>query len=431
MKKTVKEWLLFSVGPILITEVILQGIGFYILKKNETEFLTNSFSDPIKLYSFLSMTFFLLGLLATIAAVMRLSKLISDPLLQIENSMRKIPAGGFTAEDCRIEGSRIIEIENMSNAYNKMIDFCNNQNKNVFENSNNIVSLSRELLKRNNSAASILEQITASIQQVAGGAEIQNGMIVSITDILSELASGIELTTLRIQEISNSIETFNELSLKGRNDLTYVMEQMSEIKSISKVSGEKVNSLSEKSKKIEGIIKFITDISVQTNLLALNAAIEAARAGEQGKGFAVVADEIKKLAEQTSLSANNIVAIIKEIQRDIKDVIHSIREEEDSIEDGTVKVNQSNISFESIINDFEVISNHIQDISAIAEQMSEGTRGVVSSVKSLSDISGDNAAIAEQLSASVEEQTISMNSLSSSAAELVDMTTKLTESYLV
>ncbi|WP_081427441.1 methyl-accepting chemotaxis protein [Caldanaerobacter subterraneus] len=69
----------------------------------------------------------------------------------------------------------------------------------------------------------------------------------------------------------------------------------------------KINNLTKSIKEISNITNVITSISEQTNLLALNTTIEAARAGEAERGFAVVAEEVRKLAEESKKSTNEII----------------------------------------------------------------------------------------------------------------------------
>ena len=74
-------------------------------------------------------------------------------------------------------------------------------------------------------------------------------------------------------------------------------------------------------KQMEGTTQIsisILEIANQTNLLALNASIEAARAGEHGQGFAVVASEIRKLADLSGHSAEQISKQIVSFSKQIE-----------------------------------------------------------------------------------------------------------------
>jgi methyl-accepting chemotaxis protein len=101
----------------------------------------------------------------------------------------------------------------------------------------------------------------------------------------------------------------------GKNIVSKSVDEVREIAKTVQKSSDFVKDLGNQSEKIGEIVNVINEIADQTNLLALNAAIEAARAGEAGRGFAVVADEVKKLAERTGRSTQEIGSMIRHVVR--------------------------------------------------------------------------------------------------------------------
>ncbi len=75
-------------------------------------------------------------------------------------------------------------------------------------------------------------------------------------------------------------------------------------------AGDDVIQLSERTAEIHDIVGAIGQIAEKTHLLSVNASIEAARAGEAGRGFGVVAEEIRRLAESSARSTEQIHEIV-------------------------------------------------------------------------------------------------------------------------
>ena len=189
-----------------------------------------------------------------------------------------------------------------------------------------------------------------------------------------------------------------------------VQESIFKINNVLEMSKEMViaiKDLNNKSQQIDQVIVVISEIANQTNLLALNAAIEASRAGNDGKGFSVIAQEIKKLADNSAKSANEVKKLIKDMQIKTQNVVNNMEANSLLIEDGTLSVNCAGKSLEEIIDE-------IEETNRIIVEVAEGTNLTNDGMNKLSYST-------EQISQATQEMTSSAMILSHMAEELLEL----------
>ncbi|HUW36607.1 MAG TPA: methyl-accepting chemotaxis protein [Rhodocyclaceae bacterium] len=169
--------------------------------------------------------------------------------------------------------------------------------------------LGREVGETRTQLAAAEARIAALEGEKAGSAAIAQAAtsfgasFAAVRGSLQSLASDMEEKRHRAAE--SSVDT-----MSNRDAMLRILGYFDVISQGTQASMERIEKLAERAGQIGGIIQIIREVADQTNLLALNAAIEAARAGEQGRGFAVVADEVRKLAERTANSANEITTLV-------------------------------------------------------------------------------------------------------------------------
>lgn len=246
-------------------------------------------------------------------------------------------------------------------------------------------------LKQMKNTSASLRSSTKMMQSTSSQIKDQ---ISTETQMISETAAAIAELSASITEIAQSAEHIKSAALKttniaqkGGTAVNSMVEGMNRITDrIQEVDG-KLKILVESNKKINGIINVITEIAEQTNLLALNAAIEAARAGDQGRGFAVVADEVRLLAERSQKSAAEVVELIEKTNQQSEEAVHSMREGESEVQQGTELSNNAGQSLKDIINHIKDVSSIIADISSAVNEQAHVSETITANMDQINQIS--------------------------------------------
>jgi len=171
-----------------------------------------------------------------------------------------------------------------------------------------------------------------------------------------------------------------------------------------------VTQLGGRSEEIGRIIGVINDIADQTNLLALNAAIEAARAGEHGRGFAVVADEVRKLAERTTRSTEEVAGSIRAIQTDTTAVVERMTAGKAQVQASVERAGVAGGSLDSIVEGARGVATMVGQIAEAAEQQAAASEQISRTVESINALTRESsqganqaASAATQLSSKAEK----------------------------
>lgn len=208
----------------------------------------------------------------------------------------------------------------------------------------------------------------------------------AVMELIASTKSVNELLQHSIQDAQKTKSASNE----GYKQIIVLSEQTKEINNKTIDMTKMVEALNQSSSEIQAVVEIVKNIAGQTNLLALNSAIEAARAGEHGKGFAVVAEEVRKLADQTKQSVEQIATLIGVSSQVTGQVIESIHQIQTLVQDGLVQNEKSLDSFENIsktvdstISEFESVGIQIEELSNIVEKIGESSESLETAASQL------------------------------------------------
>lgn len=265
-----------------------------------------------------------------------------------------------------------------------------------------------------------MEQVNSSSQQIATGSEnlsrLANSSLSDIKDLqrlMDEVTKNVANSAKFAGNASKSAESARE---KGSKAISMLKDIVEDIQKTSEI----VKTLETAAKNIGKVTERIKSIADQTNLLALNAAIEAARAGEHGRGFAVVADEVRKLAEESRKSTEEIAEIVLGVQEGTRKVIDAINDVAKGSETGKEEISAALKMAEEINKAVEQINKMLSDVELSVTKSMEKINNVAKSFEEVASTAEENAASSEETSAAIEEQTAAVNQISTTVDKLYE-----------
>ncbi|WP_286904066.1 methyl-accepting chemotaxis protein [Clostridium sp. UBA1652] len=364
--------------------------------------------------------FITIGVMILISTILSyfLSKSMASHAKALRDAFSKTAKGDLTT---RVDIKSGDEFGFLGKDFNMMIDNISGLMSEVKVSSEVVLETSTNLAAMAGETTISITQVSRAIEEISQGATEQASNAQDGAMGMSVLSEGID----EIADTTNHLEqvAYDALDL-GHIGLDVVKElagKSDRTKEASNEVSQIVTDMSQKTEQINMISDAIADITEQTNLLSLNASIEAARAGEAGRGFAVVADEIRKLAEQSKQSTEEIRKIIESIQTMSKNAAKAMNESNDLVKDQDIAVEETEKIFMKILDAINDLTERIKQIGSSAKVIDAKKDEVVGQIENISSVSEETASASEEVSASTEEINATMDEVTRYAQDLQEL----------
>ena len=358
-----------------------------------------------------------------------ISRRMINPIRDLTEAVNVLATGDFRMSNnaIPIDTERDDEIGVIGRAILNLRKNVHDMVRKVVESAEQVAAASEQLTASADQSALAINQVADSIVKVAGAATEQFAEVESATDQATQLKTNMNTFTDTLAASSSKIQETSNAAEQGGNSVSSAVDQMRIIeKSVSDASNV-IAQLGEESDKIGKIVDAISAIADQTNLLALNAAIEAARAGEHGRGFAVVADEVRKLAEQSQMSAKEISELIGSIQDKAQDAVRSMQDSVSQVQSGASSVDGAGKTFKEIVAMVTEVAEGSERMEAIVAELVDSTDVITKSVDNINTKSREVAKESETVSAAGEEQTATMHEIADASRSLATQAQNMQE----
>jgi methyl-accepting chemotaxis protein len=353
------------------------------------------------------------------------SKSFTKNILLLRGATERISQGDL-ATDVQTPPSRFPdETHDMALSIHRMLESLRSLVRQIRGTSEQVSEASRTLTSTAVEINASTEEVALAIEHISRGAENQAEMVAKSSKVIHEMAISVDLVARRAKETAKAARDTSVTAQRGGELAADSLERLKTFFDSVELISVQFMDLNSKLQQVGKIADFIVEMARQTNLLALNASIEAARAGEYGKGFGVVAEEVRKLADGSAKSANEIVELIDVVKVESYKVQETINQSSMNIGAGKKNLDTTAESFRQILATVVETERKANSIAELSQMQTEGAGKMVAMVDEIAKVTEDNAASTEEVSAATEQQSAAMQEMVFQTHELARLAEEL------
>lgn len=324
--------------------------------------------------------------------------------------------------------NRTDEIGDLSKVTIKLRDAMKTVIMDISANANALLNAGTDLKSVADKTNGTMEQVRSAVTMIVDNSSEQARNSQSTSEHMKIMGENITETSGEVDMLDNNAASMQQSSEKASETLEKLRIINTDVERIINDVKEQTIRTNNSVQKIQDATSFISSIAEETNLLSLNASIEAARAGESGRGFAVVAGQIKKLAEQSNTSSQEIDDTARILMEDSTKAVELMKQMQDIMVSQSASMEETQAVVAGVLAEIESSMKSIELIKTSTHKLETSRNKVVSAVDELSEIAQNNVEGTKKTHQETEEVADTFRQVSDSAEKLREIAGQLADS---